>query len=122
MKSMFGMCFNWKVLAGLAAVAVGLFVLAPGLVIAALPLLFLAACPLSMMLMMRGGHGHGQAHDQGVDQPREEGRTKESLEQRLAALHEEERRVQSELQRRDRDALAKPEDLALEAGAGAVRG
>jgi hypothetical protein len=61
MKSMFGMCFNWKVLVGLGAIGIGLFVFAPGQAVAALPLLLLAACPLSMVvmaLMMRGGHDH----------------------------------------------------------------
>lgn len=51
------LCFDWKVLAGLAAVGVGVWVVAPGWVGAALPLLLLAACPLSMLLMMRGRQG-----------------------------------------------------------------
>ena len=122
MKSIFGMCFNWKVLAGLAVVAGGLLVVAPGLVIGALPLLFLAACPLSMMLMMRAGHGHGQAHDQAVDQLPERGRTRASLEQRLVALHEEERSLQGELQKHDPDAPVRPEGSILEIGAAKVRG
>ena len=46
-------CFNWKVIAALAAVGVGLYALAPGAAAAAVPLLVLAACPLSMVLMMR---------------------------------------------------------------------
>jgi L-asparagine transporter-like permease len=46
-------CLNWKVIAALAAVGIGLYVLAPGLAGAALPLLVVAACPLSMLLMMR---------------------------------------------------------------------
>lgn len=52
-----GMCLNWKVLAGLAAVGVGLWVVAPNLIGAALPLLLVAACPLSMFFMMRGMSG-----------------------------------------------------------------
>ena len=48
MRSMPGMCFNWKAVAGLALVAVGLFVVAPGLALAALPLLVLAVGPLMM--------------------------------------------------------------------------
>ncbi len=52
------MCLDWRVIAGLAAVALGVWVLAPDLVGTALPLLLLAACPLSMLvmvpLMMRG--------------------------------------------------------------------
>lgn len=49
---LFGMCLNWKVLAGLGAVGLGIFVLAPQLFAAALPFLLLALCPLSMLLMM----------------------------------------------------------------------
>jgi hypothetical protein len=45
-------CLNWKVLAGVALAAVGLFVYAPGFALAALPFLVLAICPLSMILMM----------------------------------------------------------------------
>lgn len=51
---MLKMCMNWKVLAGLAAVGAGIWVFAPNLIGAALPLLFLAACPLSMLFMMKG--------------------------------------------------------------------
>lgn len=122
MKSIFGMCFNWKVLAGLGFVAAGLLVVAPGLVVGALPLLFFAACPLSMMLMMRGGHGHGQARAQAADGVLQREKTRESLEQRLAALHEEERSVQGELRKREADALARPEDGALDVAAGNARG
>lgn len=46
------MCLNWKVMVGLMAAGVGLYFLAPELALAALPILVLAACPLSMMLMM----------------------------------------------------------------------
>ncbi len=46
-------CFNWKVIAALAAIGIGLYALAPGAALAAVPLLVLAACPLSMLLMMR---------------------------------------------------------------------
>lgn len=48
------MCFNPKVLLGLGAAALGIWAVAPGAVAGALPLLFLAACPLSMFLMMWG--------------------------------------------------------------------
>jgi len=52
------MCLNWKVLAGLAVVGLAVWVVAPQFVLAALPLLLVVACPLSMLLMMgrmRGG-------------------------------------------------------------------
>ena len=57
--NMFGMCLNWKVLAGLAVVGVLVFVLAPQFIWVALPLLLVAACPLSMLFMMRGMSGGG---------------------------------------------------------------
>lgn len=64
---MMKMCFNWKVLAGLAAVAVGIFLFAPNLIAGALPLLLLAACPLSMLIMMftmrHGGHDRDAAEE-----------------------------------------------------------
>ena len=47
-------CFNPKVLAALAGAALATYLLAPGLFGAAVPLLALAACPLSMLLVMRG--------------------------------------------------------------------
>ena len=54
------MCFNRKMLIGLGVVALGVLVLAPGAFGAALPVLVLLACPLSMLFMMRGmGRGSG---------------------------------------------------------------
>ena len=53
-------CLNWKVIAGVAVVAGGLFVFAPGLAAAALPFLVLAICPLSMFLMMGMMKGKGE--------------------------------------------------------------
>lgn len=47
------MCINWKVVGALALVGLAVFAVAPNLVGAALPLLVLAACPLSMLVMMR---------------------------------------------------------------------
>ena len=51
------MCFNKKVVAGLAIAGLAVLVLAPNLIGSALPVLLLAACPLSMVLMMRGMNG-----------------------------------------------------------------
>ena len=45
-------CFNPKVLAGLALMAAAIAIFAPKLLVSALPLLLLAACPLSMVIMM----------------------------------------------------------------------
>ena len=55
-RSMGGLhlCLNWKVVAGLAVVGLGVWVVAPNLVWATVPVLVVLACPLSMLLMMRG--------------------------------------------------------------------
>ncbi len=49
---MLKMCLNPKVLAGLVVVGVAIYLMAPNLIAAVLPFLLLAACPLSMLLMM----------------------------------------------------------------------
>ena len=50
-----------------------------------LPVLFLLACPLMMIFMMRGGHGghggHGTPHDMGADS--------DSRDERIATLERE---------------------------------
>ncbi len=74
---MLKMCLNWKVLAGLAAVGVGIYLVAPDLVAAALPILLLAACPLSMLLMMWSMQhaqvpGQQTSHEPDADLTREE--------------------------------------------------
>ncbi len=51
------MCLNPSVLIGAGAVTVAVAVLAPGLLGATLPLLAVAICPLSMLLMARGMSG-----------------------------------------------------------------
>lgn len=47
------MYFNKKVVAALTIVGLSVYLFEPSLVAAAVPLLILAACPLSMVLMMR---------------------------------------------------------------------
>lgn len=59
------MCFNRKVLLGLGAVSLGMLAFAPQLFSRALPLLLVAACPLSMLLMMRGMSGGGASCQSG---------------------------------------------------------
>ncbi len=46
-------CYNPRVIVALVAVAVGVFLVAPGAIVVAAPFLFLAICPLSMLVMMR---------------------------------------------------------------------
>jgi len=50
-------CYDWRVLTALAALGVSIYFVAPGLVAAAVPLLLLAACPLSMLIMMKAVGG-----------------------------------------------------------------
>lgn len=55
------MCYDKRVIGGLVLAGVGIYALAPEMLAAALPLLILAVCPLSMILMMKmmmpGGAG-----------------------------------------------------------------
>jgi len=53
-------CLNWKVIGALLVVGVGVWAVAPKLLIGVLPILLIAVCPLSMMLMMRSMQGDHQ--------------------------------------------------------------
>ena len=67
---MLKMCLNPKVLAGLVVAGVAIYLIAPNLIAAALPILLLAACPLSMLLMMwamQQSQGQGQQTPQDAD-------------------------------------------------------
>ena len=96
---------NWKGLAVLVGAAgIGLYLVAPNLAAAALPLLLLASCPLAMWLMMKGMHGNqGEAHGQRASQEADADLTREEqinrlrwqqadLADQLAALEQEEPR------------------------------
>jgi len=61
------MCIKKKVVIGLAAAGVALYLIAPGAIGAAVPLLILAICPLSMIVMMRA-MSSGQAKSASPDQ------------------------------------------------------
>src|SRR5437899_3215844 len=57
-------CLNWKVIAGLAVVGLGVLVVAPSLVAGVVPLLLVAICPLSMLAMAGGMmRGTGQSQE-----------------------------------------------------------
>ena len=71
------MCLNPIVLAGLVVAGVAIYLIAPNLIAAALPILLLAACPLSMLLMVWSmQHTQGQEkqtpHEPDVGLSREE--------------------------------------------------
>ena len=109
----FGICLNWKVVAGLALVAVGVWLLAPHLIGAALPLLIVAACPLSMLFMMRGmgsmGHSPAQNPTLHSDWSQRPVTVALSDDERLADLHARIASIQAE-----QDAIAR-EIATLEA-------
>ena len=48
------LCLNWKVLLALGVVGVGIWIIAPGLLLKIFPLLLVAVCPLSMLGMAWG--------------------------------------------------------------------
>lgn len=83
------MCLNWKVLAGLAVVGVGIWLVAPQFALAALPVLLVTACPLSMLFMMRGGQPASQSCQTCDTQP--------TCEERLAALKNQEEALTAQI-------------------------
>ena len=93
------MRLDWRVLVGLAAVGVGIYVIAPGTVVAAFPILSLAACPLSMLLMMKamrespGEDGGSRATDDGSTREEQLARMRaqqEIISDRIGALERDE--------------------------------
>ena len=93
------MCLDWRVLVGLAAVGVGIYVIASGTVGAALPVLSLVACLLSMLLMMKamlespGEGGGSRATDDGLTREKQLVRMRaqqEILPDRIDALERDE--------------------------------
>ncbi len=80
------MCLNWRVMAGLAVVGVIVWLVAPRLVLAALPVLLLLACPLSMLFMMGGmRRSQGTSLSTPAGQPQLDGLTHEEQIARLQA-------------------------------------
>lgn len=88
-----GMCINKRVVAGLAVVALAAFALAPNLLGALGPVLIMAACPLSMLVMMRGMSGRD----------REEPAATNDDDRQLRELEEEVNRLKAELALRSED-------------------
>ncbi len=88
------MCLNKKVLIGAGAVGLAILVLVPRLFAVAVPILVLAACPLSMVLMMRAMRTKGTGTVSGPDAPGVD------HEARVAELEEEVGRLRAESGRR----------------------
>ena len=69
-------CLNWKVVSGLALIGVGIWLLAPTLVGAAVPVLLAAICPLSMLAMLIGmGSRRGMTQTEPLNPPDAQGLT-----------------------------------------------
>ena len=92
---MLKMCLNWKVLVGLVAVGLGLYAVAPGAMADAIPILALAACPLSMLLMMKVMHGKRDANAVA-------GRAEPPRENRLARLKAQQAALDEEIEALER--------------------
>lgn len=81
MKRALELCLDRRVLVSLGVVALAIWILAPQFLLAALPVLVLLACPLSMLLMvwmmrgdMHGARGDATAADRLVALEREHAR------------------------------------------------
>jgi hypothetical protein len=94
-----GKCLDWKVLAGLVIAGLGLWVLAPDRVGGIWPLLLLAACPLSMLLLLWWGVQYGQRTAQSPpDSARQTLGNASTPEEQIAALKAELASVQAQQQ------------------------
>jgi hypothetical protein len=94
MEKMLRACLNWKVIGALALLGLGIWSVAPNLLAAALPVLLLAACPLSMLLMMRGMQGQEGSH---LAAEGRRSRIAPSPEVRLAELKAEQQAIDREI-------------------------
>lgn len=94
MRRALGMCLEPRVLIGLATAGVLIWLVAPFLLASVLPLLLIAACPLSMLVMawMMRGHMSGDSADPAA---------------RLVALEREQQRIANDIAR-TRATLAVP--------------
>ena len=90
------LCLNWKVVAGLVVVGVIVWIVAPQVLLGAIPLLIVAACPLSMLFMMRGMHGGGKNTPSPLVQMNEPPADGPTWEEQRAELPSHQSRLQQE--------------------------
>jgi hypothetical protein len=86
-------CLDWRVLTGITALGIGVYVVNPALLAAAFPLLLIAVCPLSMLLMMRAMGGQ-----QAVPNAADPVERAAQLRGQLAAARQEQERLARELE------------------------
>lgn len=101
MKRIMGMCLDWRVLGALAVIALAVWAYAPQLVGAAIPVLVLLICPLSMTVMALSMRGSSMNTMESA---------RLSTSGRLAALERERARIEAEIAR------ARAETRALTSG------
>ena len=99
------MCFDKKVVGGLALVGLGVLAVDPQLFGRVLPLLVVAICPLSMVFMMRGmsrgtSSGSCSMPDQ-QERPSEVSGASAAQDAELRSLQEEVNRLRAEVQLRN---------------------
>ena len=87
---------DWRVVAVLVAVGAGVALLATNMVAAAIPLLLVAACPLSMVVMMRS---MGSRETHASPSPDGSGDRRSQLQDQLAAKRLEQLQLEEELAR-----------------------
>ncbi len=102
--SMLRHCLNPKVLIGLGAAGLVIWLVQPQLIRPILPVLFLLACPLSMVLMMRAMHRPSDEEDSkatAVSGATVAPDRATELKERLTRARAEQEVVQSEIERLD---------------------
>lgn len=87
-------CINWRVVAGLGVVGIALFLLAPKLALASLPVLVVLVCPISMLFMMRSMGNMNM----GASKPTNSTLEHLTHEQQMQLLEDQLQRVQSQQQ------------------------
>ena len=90
-------CLNKRVVIGLAVIALAIFAFSPRLLGTAAPVLLLAVCPLSMLLMMRGMRRQGGGTSACATTP---AARSQAADPEVAELEEEVNRLKAELRLR----------------------
>lgn len=112
MRKLYGLiecCLNWRVVAGLVVLGAALFIYAPKLALALLPVLVVLICPISMLFMMRSmgkmNMGADKAEHAGSSGPLDHlsrDQQLQLLEAQLGRVQEQQRAIARELPALDR--------------------
>lgn len=121
------MFLNWKAIAALGGIGLGVWFVAPSVVLAALPYLLLAACPLAMVVMMWGMRSGMQGSHTGTHPAQLPTATAPALtpQAQLAELKAQQAalsRQMTELEQRSFQATRREETLVASTDEGDVKG